>query len=92
MPQPPKITPQLVDAIVPCIRLRVSLRRIAAAAGITPTPLLRAIERGRQPGAPEHLVRLAENFDAVESCEEYWTHHQACAISVLESVSPSRGR
>ena len=83
MPQPPKITPQLVDAIVPCIRLRVSLRRIADAAGITTPPLLRAIERGRRTGAPEHLVRLAANYDAVESSDEYWDHQQACALDFL---------
>ena len=87
MPVQPKITPRLVSGILPCIHLRVSLRRIASAANITVPPLQRAIERGRQPGAPEHLVRLAEAYDAVGHTDEYWDHQQGCALDALSRIA-----
>lgn len=87
MPTPPKITPCLVSYILPCIHLRVSLRRIAVAAGITVPPLVRAIEQGRQPGAPEHMVRLAEAYDAVGHSDEYWDHQQGCALDALAQAA-----
>ena len=87
MPYPVKITPALVEYIVPCLYLDVSLRRVAQAAGVTDTTLHRAIERGRRTPAPAHLQRLAAAFDAMEGTGEYWEHRQGLALGELERAA-----
>ena len=87
MPAPVKITQAVAAAAVPCFYLNVSLRRVARACGVTPMALKHAIDRGRQPGAPEHLARLSAAYDAIEQGEEYWEHRQSVALTALTAVA-----
>ena len=87
MPAPVKITPAVANAAIPCFWLNVSLRRVAGAAGVSAMALTNAIQRGRQPGAPEHLARLSAAYDAIEQGEEYWEHRQSVALDALSAAA-----
>ena len=47
-----------------CFKAGETVRAVADAMGVNASSVWKALERGRQPGAPSHLRRMAETHDA----------------------------
>ena len=91
-PSVSKFPPPVAEAAARCFKAGETLRGVADAMDVHASSVLKALERGRQRGAPLHLKRMAKAHDASRSSRKELLLDLSTAVAQAETAAHPDGR
>ena len=91
-PQHPRFPEPVAIAAAQCFKAGDTVRGVAAAVGVNASSVLKALDRGRQPGAPLYLKRMAQACDSNRDTRKSLRLDLSAAMAQYETDLHADGR
>lgn len=91
-PQHPRFPEPVAIAAAECFKRGETVRGVAAAIGVHASSVMKALNRGRQRGAPSYLKRMAQAYDSNKDTRSLLLLDLSSAMAQYETDLDPDGR